>query len=245
MNLSALRRATALAALALAPLAPLGAAAQTYTTTHLAGGTVSELSADGRVAVGEANRTYEAFRWTAETGLVKLGRGVWIPLRHRSGTPSVSADGGTVAFTILSDDGLSSTAGRWTQATGWQPLRPLPADAGLVDGEDSSVFGLSGDGRVPVGLYWRPGQPGGGAHAMAWTCRRRHGRPGQQRQLQPRRRCQRGRLGHRRLGRAPAVRQPPRRGLGERRQDRAGGQRLAQRGRRGQRRRLHRRRPGA
>lgn len=166
MSTSLLRRVTALATLALA-LGP--AAAQTYTTQPISGGTVSELSADGRVAVGEAARTYEAFRWTAETGLVKLGRGVWIPLRHRSGTPSVSADGRTVAFTILSDDGQSSTAGRWTAETGWQPLRPLPADAGLIDGEDSTVFGLSRDGQVPVGLYWRPGQAGGTAHAMAWT----------------------------------------------------------------------------
>lgn len=166
MPTSALRRLLVATTLALA--AGL-AAADTYTLQPIAGGTVTELSADGRVAVGEANRTYEAFRWTVETGLTRLGRGVWIPLRHRSGTPSVSADGQTVAFTILSDDGQSSTAGRWTAETGWQPLRPLPADAGLIDGEDSTVFGLSRDGRVPVGLYWRPGQPGGTAHAMAWT----------------------------------------------------------------------------
>lgn len=166
MSASFLRRAGALATLVLATGL---ATADTWTVQPIAGGTVSELSADGRVAVGEVSRTYEAFRWTAETGLTKLGRGVWIPLRHRSGTPSVSADGSTVAFTILSDDGQSSTAGRWTAATGWQALRPLPADAGLIDGEDSTVFGLSRDGQVPVGLYWRPGQAGGTAHAMAWT----------------------------------------------------------------------------
>jgi uncharacterized membrane protein len=157
------------AALAVLTFAAGLAAAQTLTVQAVRGGAVTELSADGRVAVGEANRTYEPFRWTAESGLVKLGRGTIVPLGHRSGTTSVSADGSVVMATILSDDGLTSTAGRWTAETGWQMLRPLPADAGLLDGEDSSVFGMSRDGRVATGLYWRPGQSGGLAHAMRWS----------------------------------------------------------------------------
>jgi uncharacterized membrane protein len=166
MAYSALRRATALVALVLAPAL---AGADTLSLQPIAGGVVTELSADGRAAVGEANRTYEPFHWTVQTGLVKLGRATMRPLGHRSGTPTISADGQVVGATILSDDGLTSTAGRWTAGTGWQMLRPLPADAGLMDGEDSSVHGMSPDGRVAVGLYWRPGQPGGSAHAMAWT----------------------------------------------------------------------------
>lgn len=161
-----LRRASVLAALILPPLL---AGAQTLSAERIGAGAVTSLSADGRAAAGAAHRTYEPFRWTADTGLVKLGRGTMRPLGHRSGTPTVSADGQVVAATILSDDGTMSTPGRWTVAGGWQMLRPLPADGGAMDGEDASAFGMSGDGNVVTGLYWRLGQAGGSAHAMRWT----------------------------------------------------------------------------
>jgi hypothetical protein len=44
----------------------------------------------------------------------------------------------------------------------------MPADGGNIDGELGSVFALSGDGNVPVGLYWRAGN-GNRAHASKWT----------------------------------------------------------------------------
>lgn len=161
-----LRRASVLAALIVSPLL---AGAETLTAQRIGAGAVTSLSADGSAAVGAANRTYEPFRWSADTGLVKLGRGTMRPLGHRSGTPTVSADGQVVSATILSDDGTMSTPGRWTVAGGWQMLRPLPADSGPMDGEDASAFGMSGDGQVVTGLYWRLGQTGGSAHAMRWT----------------------------------------------------------------------------
>lgn len=161
-----LRRASVLAALA---LSPCFAAAQTLVAERIGAGAVTSLSADGSTAVGAANGSYEPFRWTAQTGLVKLGRGTVRPLGHRSGTPTVSADGQAVSATILSDDGTMSTPGRWTVAGGWQVLGPMPADAGAMDGEDASAFGMSGDGNTVTGLYWRLGQPGGSAHAMRWT----------------------------------------------------------------------------
>jgi uncharacterized membrane protein len=162
-----LRLAGALASLAL--LQPLASVADVLSTQSTGAGTITGLSADGKVAVGEANRTFEAFRWTAETGLVKLGRGTQPKLGQRSGVPSMSADGTVVGATILSDDGKSATGGRWTAATGWQMLRPLPADAGLMDREDSSVWAMSRDGAVLAGLYWRPSSTGGQAHGMAWS----------------------------------------------------------------------------
>lgn len=161
-----LRRASVLAALIVPPLL---AGAQTLTAERIGAGAVTSLSADGSTAVGAANRTYEPFRWTAGTGFVKLGRGTMRPLGHRSGTPTVSADGQMVSATILSDDGTMSTPGRWTVAGGWQMLGPMPADSGPMDGEDASAFGMSGDGQVVTGLYWRLGQSGGSAHAMRWT----------------------------------------------------------------------------
>lgn len=133
-------------------------------------GSVTSLSADGRAAAGLSLSTFETFRWTARDGTVPLGRGTWLPLGHTSGTPRISADGNTVSATILSDDGSYSTAGRWTIAGGWSMLAPpLPPGGGQMDGEDSSAFSMSGDGQVVGGLFWRPGQSGGSAHAMAWT----------------------------------------------------------------------------
>jgi uncharacterized membrane protein len=160
-------RAALLAALILTT--PLLAAADVLSLQKVGPGAVTGLSGDGTVAVGEANRSFEAFRWTAADGLVKLGRGTLKPLGHRSGLPEVSADGLTVSATILSDDGTFSTAGRWTAAGGWQMAMPLPADSGPMDGETSSAFGMSGDGQVVTGLYWRLGQSGGSAHGMTWT----------------------------------------------------------------------------
>jgi hypothetical protein len=159
-------RASVLAALSLSPLL---AGAQALAAERIGAGTVTSLSADGSAAAGSAHRTYEPFRWTAATGLVKLGRGTQLPLGHRSGTPRVSVDGQVVSATILSDDGTMSTAGRWTSTGGWKMLGPLPADTGPLDGEDASAFGLSGDGNVVTGLYWRLGYPGGSAHGMRWT----------------------------------------------------------------------------
>lgn len=162
-----LRLAGALASLVL--MQPLLVSADVLSTQNVGAGTITGLSADGTVAVGEASRTYEAFRWTAETGLVKLGRGTQPKLGQRSGVPSMSGDGRVVGATIVSDDGKSATAGRWTAETGWLMLRPLPADAGLLDREDSSVWAMSRDGQVLAGLYWRLGSSGGLAHGMAWS----------------------------------------------------------------------------
>ena len=66
-----LRRASVLAALV---CSPLWAGAQALVLERVGAGAVTGLSADGSVAVGAANRSYEAFRWTAAGGLVKLWR---------------------------------------------------------------------------------------------------------------------------------------------------------------------------
>jgi uncharacterized membrane protein len=155
-------------ALGAAPLAPVQA--QTISVVHLGPGAITDLSADGRAAAGQFNDSYVTFRWTPETGFVSLGRGTYRPLGGQtSGVPRISADGQTVAATIIDTTKTYYTQGLWTQATGWQQLnQPLPPDGGLLDSGDSSVFGLSRDGRVVTGLYWRPDQPGGSAHGSLW-----------------------------------------------------------------------------
>lgn len=162
------RRALLLAATGFALAAP-AAQAQAWRQAAVVGAPVTSLSGDGQAAAGSTTDTFEAFRWTTAGGLVALGRGTWLPLGHRSGTPQISADGSTVAATILDATGTASVAGRWTAAGGWQELGPLPADGGLFDGETASVYALSGDGQSVAGLYWRPGASGGSAHAMTWT----------------------------------------------------------------------------
>ena len=167
---STLRLSALVAGLWLAAAA-LPAAAQTVTVVNMGPGAVTDLSADGRAATGQTNGDFVTFRWTPETGIVKLGRGTYKPLRGRvSGTPGISDDGQTIASTILDDTRDHGTQGLWTVAGGWQQLTPpLPADGGILDAEDSSVFGLSRDGKVVTGLYWRPGQSGGSAHGSVWS----------------------------------------------------------------------------
>lgn len=133
-------------------------------------GTVTDISADGRAAVGQLPTTLTTFRWTRETGIVSLGRGTYRPLRGQTaGIPRISADGKTVAATIIDDTKTFYTQGLWAEGSGWRQLnQPLPPDGGVVDNGDSAVFGMSRDGRVVTGLYWRPGQPDGLAHGSLW-----------------------------------------------------------------------------
>src|SRR4029453_3953362 len=103
---------------------------------------------------GNLSSGYAPFRWTQATGMVALGRGP----THPAGAPGISADGTRIASTIQTPDGLYTTQGLWTGATGWQALMPpTPPDGGTIDGSSGSIWGLSGDGTTPVGLYWRSG----------------------------------------------------------------------------------------
>ena len=169
--LNPLRRAAcqALLGLAFGSLAA-PALAMSLSVETIGIGTVTDISADGRAAVGQLPTTLTTFRWTRETGIVSLGRGTYRPLRGQTaGIPRISADGKTVAATIIDDTKTYYTQGLWTEGSGWRQLnQPLPPDGGLVDNGDSSVFGMSRDGRVVTGLYWRPGQPDGLAHGSLW-----------------------------------------------------------------------------
>lgn len=160
-------RASALAAIALLPA--LAAQADTLSIEPVGQVYVSGLSADGKVAVGQTVDNYETFRWQSGGRVTRLGRSTLEALSLTSGSPAVSADGSVVAATILSDDGTYSTAGRWTKAAGWKTPAALPPGGGNLDNETCSAFGLSGDGKVVTGLFWRPGMPGGTAHGVRWT----------------------------------------------------------------------------
>ncbi len=156
--------------LALLAGAPLAATAQAFTGQDICRCYVTDLSDDGQAATGQLNGSYQTFRWTAQGGVQPLGRGTWRKLQRGSGEPAISGDGTVVASTIIDDSQAYGTQGRWTAATGWQQLMPpRPADGAVVDAEDGSVFGMSRDGRVITGLYWRNTAAGGLAHASRWT----------------------------------------------------------------------------
>lgn len=130
----------------------------------------NSISDDGTVIVGNSPGDYETTYWTADTGPIPLGRATVPVLGAGAGAPQVSADGTRISATILTDDEMYATQGVWDIGTGWQQcIPPTLPDGGLLDSSYGSAWGISGDGSTVVGLYWRPGQPGGSAHPSRWT----------------------------------------------------------------------------
>lgn len=114
------------------------------------------MSADGSVLA--ANVSGEIYRWTAAQGFVDLGAGD--PLNSSIG---ISADGTTIASTIIGPDGLTNP-GRWRESTGWVSLGHL-AKGCSMDGNWGSGYSLNHDGSEVVGLIWYcPG-----AQGFRWT----------------------------------------------------------------------------
>ena len=161
-----MKLAIAVLATGLALLASQAQAAVTFDFIF-DGGYPLAVSDDGTVVTGQlAANPYGVFRWTQASGVVPLGRNQRV---GTGGTVGISANGLVIASSIGSPDSSYTTQGLWTQATGWRELMPpAPPDGGTVDGSYGNVWGLSGDGTTPVGLYWRPGQ-GNRAHASKWT----------------------------------------------------------------------------
>lgn len=162
-----LQRSTLAAAVTI--LSCAAAQAESLSLRRIDNAIVLSISADGKAAAGQLPGNYESFRWTARSGVVPLGRSTMDVLGHRSGMVGISADGKAVSATILSDDGTYSTAGRWTESSGWKMLaNPGPADIGFVDGENCSAWAISADGNTVAGLYW-VGNDSWKARAMRWT----------------------------------------------------------------------------
>ena len=149
---------------------PAGAVHAATTIDYLDNVYGTAISADGTVLVGNTAGDYETFRWTQATGIVPLGMATVPVLGVGAGIPCVSDDGTRVSATILTADSLYATQGVWTLGSGWmQVMPPLLPDGGSIDQSIGSAWGISGDGEVVVGLYWRPGQTDGSAHASRWS----------------------------------------------------------------------------
>jgi probable HAF family extracellular repeat protein len=113
----------------------------------LVGGEARDVSADGSVVVGSSSseRGGEAFRWTAQTGLVGLGLS---PEGFRTVATAVSADGSVIVGNArtVPPPTFGDQAFRWTAANGLVGLGDLPGG-----GFYSEAFDVSADGSVVVG----------------------------------------------------------------------------------------------
>ncbi len=114
------------------------------------------VSPDGSVVFGRAESHYgwESFRWTAETGIQRLGFPWWEGY-FGSGALDASYDGSIIigAHWIGDSDGYTMFRPYvWTQADG---TRELPMPAGLYGDWSGEAVALSSDGRLAVGWIGR------------------------------------------------------------------------------------------
>ena len=86
---------------------------------------VTDASYNGSVLVGnvQGDGSYETFRWTAETGVERLGRATVPAIGVGGGSPDVSYNGRRVSAGILSSDNLE-TQGVWDVESGWTETMP-------------------------------------------------------------------------------------------------------------------------
>jgi len=109
---------------------------------------ISGMSADGSVIVGTVPGvppTTEGFRWTAATGLVRIGG---------AEATAISRDGKTIVGTVR-DELLRGIASIWISGREWKQLGGVPGGRpDLITGLLSIPYGVSSDGSVIVGAAW-------------------------------------------------------------------------------------------
>lgn len=113
----------------------------------------SAMGANGFVVAG-AIHNGAGFYWMPTSGVVPIG-GI--------GATAVSLDGKTIAGSAFDPNGKEQAA-IWQGGSEWRLLGSFP-NAASCDRNLSSTYGLSGDGRVVVGLAWNGCAI---AHAFRW-----------------------------------------------------------------------------
>jgi len=157
------------AALALILMAAPGLVQAAGTIEWIGPNIPNDMSSNGKVVVGNATTTYEAYRWTAETGIVLLGMNPSEFGLGGAGAPEVSDDGNHVSATIINPDTTGHTQGIWTKGEGWVwSMPPVPEGAGLGD-DLGSCWGISGDGTTLTGFVWFSGGALGSAQGNSWS----------------------------------------------------------------------------
>jgi probable HAF family extracellular repeat protein len=122
-------------------------------------------SADGSVIVGQATRNdgrgWEAYRWTADSGIVGLGDLNGDPEFQSSTATAVSSNGAVVVGYADAPNSFDQ-AFRWTQATGMIGLGAFQTPFGIGG---SQALAVNTDGSVIAG--WSFGD--NGEQASLWT----------------------------------------------------------------------------
>lgn len=154
-------RAAALLLLVAGTLAPPTGAQAEVSFTVLGTGPSTDISADGSVVVGYDEESGEAWRWSAETGVVPLGNTFSLGRRRDPGSPDVSEDGSWVSGTYHDLETGESAPGRWSAETGWV----------CFDDSQGAARGLSADASTLVGLVWGENETAEVAQAAAWNSR--------------------------------------------------------------------------
>lgn len=146
----------AAAALALAPASALAQGDFTILGPNLF---AESVSADGSVIVGEETGI-GYFLWTETGGLVSIGGS---PGEGAGGQPSIDWDAKVVSGTAPNSVAGTTEISRYDIGSGqWVNLGGIGGQSGT---SVSSGWGLSGDGKVSVGLGWINA---GGAHGVRW-----------------------------------------------------------------------------
>jgi probable HAF family extracellular repeat protein len=146
-------------AIALAMLTAAGSQAATFRVLGPGASSPRGVSADGSVVVGvdQSTPNGEAIRWTASTGIVRLGH---LPGGGFSLAQDVSDDGSIVVGYSSSDAADLFEAFRWTAASGMVGMGFLPGGS-----PDSEALSISGDGNTIVGVT----SSSSGDQAFRWT----------------------------------------------------------------------------
>jgi hypothetical protein len=119
------------------------------------GPTVSSMTSDGSVAVGNYGPGTPIFKWTAASGVQLM------PNVHSAGNKTtISPNGQFVADTLGDVKGNSLGAWRWDQGNGWLQTTPLGACGTLTN----TSFAVANDGSV-LGLAYHTCRD---AHAFRW-----------------------------------------------------------------------------
>jgi len=135
---------------------------------------LASINGNGGFENGNGGFQFEAFRWTAATGMVGLGfldPSLILPLSSAS---AVDADGDVVVGSSLSADGSHIEPFRWTTAGGMVGLGWVNGgggdpfgDAEAVDGDGSIIVGFSTDNTgQQVAFRWASSGPNAGMKSL-------------------------------------------------------------------------------
>jgi probable HAF family extracellular repeat protein len=166
----AIRNILTAGVLAMALAAAAGPAAAGTSFEFHDGYFILGMTQDGTVMAGPSmNGSYEAIRWTAETGAVALGMSSGALIGQGGGYTRMSDDGNRICSSTVNADTTLATPGLWTKGVGWQaliPPTPIGGAPGGIDGHLGSPYDVSGDGTTVVGLFWKST---GRGRAFKWT----------------------------------------------------------------------------